>query len=631
MIVFPCPHCQYEIRADANQGGRELRCGRCGRPATVPAPGAATTGGGPRAAGKSTGHDDPPERTEIPPEDTGERTVAAPDLHAQDTLAQAPARTPGGPGSELYDFLAPPQKPDEIGRLGPYRVLRVLGSGGMGVVFLAEDLHLERPVALKAMKPVLAVSEAAKKRFLREAKAMALLKHDHIVTIHHVGEDRGTPYLAMEFLEGELLDDRLKRERKLPVAEVLRIGRETAEGLAAAHARGLIHRDIKPGNIFLEGPRGRVKILDFGLARAAVDDAHITQSGVILGTPAFMAPEQARGEPVDARCDLFSLGCVLYRMCTGAAPFNASDAISTLVAVTVDEPRPPGQLAAVPPELSEFIMRLLAKKREDRPASAAGVAETLGRMEAAVTARPAVWNVFRRWRRQRPAPAPSPSTEIVPTEKPAARTKAERPTGSWRWWKVVAVAAVVWVGIVITHMSRQPGPNRGTNPRQSAPSVRKEKRGAQSPPGTKVIPGDRTWDIEKDQLSGGDLQWSPALVGGGKLTPINGAQAAVVPARSWFFGRATTFNNISPALLRSLKYSKDPIDPGHLKPGSLLAVRTAEGHYAKLKVARYFPMHDFDFPGARDVLSPEWIAKARQLPSAEQYHLEVEWVLYRTP
>ena len=185
--------------------------------------------------------------------------------HAHETL---PAPDPAGECTELvYDFLAPPREPGELGRLGPYQVRKVLGAGGMGVVFLGHDPLLERPVALKAMLPMLAVSPSAKQRFLREARAAAAIKHDHIVTIYQVGEDRGVPFLAMEFLEGESLDDRLKRESRLPVKELLRIGREAAEGLSAAHERGLIHRDIKPGNIWLEGERGRVKILDFGLAR----------------------------------------------------------------------------------------------------------------------------------------------------------------------------------------------------------------------------------------------------------------------------------------------------------------------------------------------------------------------------
>ena len=196
---------------------------------------------------------------------------------------------------ELYDFLSPAQEAGELGRLGSYRVLRVLCHGGMGVVYQAEDIHLKRTVAIKAMLPRLATSETARKRFVREAQATAAIKHDHIVTIHQVGEDRGIPFLAMEFLEGMSLDDYLKKGRPPTLGQILRVGREVALGLAAAHERGLIHRDIKPANIWLEAPRGRAKILDFGLARSVGSDANLTQSGVIVGTPAYMAPEQAKG------------------------------------------------------------------------------------------------------------------------------------------------------------------------------------------------------------------------------------------------------------------------------------------------------------------------------------------------
>jgi hypothetical protein len=177
-------------------------------------------------------------------------------------LAAAPAAETGldvgvtppaqEPAAEAYSFLGPRQGPDELGRLGPYRVLQVLGAGGMGVVFLAEDPQLQRRVALKAMKPALAADPSASERFLREARALAAVKHDHVVTIYRVGEEGGVPFLAMELLEGETLEARLKREGRLPLSEVLRIGREMAAGLAAAHERGLIHRDVKPGNVWLE-------------------------------------------------------------------------------------------------------------------------------------------------------------------------------------------------------------------------------------------------------------------------------------------------------------------------------------------------------------------------------------------
>jgi formylglycine-generating enzyme required for sulfatase activity len=290
------------------------------------------------------------------------------------------------PSTDLSDertrVLAPPERPDEIGRLGPYRILAVLAQGGMGVVFRGHDPALDRPVALKTMLPAMAAVPNARERFLREARAAAALKHPHVVTIFQVGEDRGVPFLAVEFLEGESLDARIRREGRLPLAEVLRIGRETALGLAAAHARGLVHRDVKPANLWLEGPTGQVKVLDFGLARALADQAHLTQSGLVVGTPAYMAPEQAEGKPVDPRCDLFSLGCVLYQMCTGTLPFPGETTIAVLRALALHEPPPLGALRPdAPRELSALVARLLAKKPEDRPASAQEVAQTLHALE----------------------------------------------------------------------------------------------------------------------------------------------------------------------------------------------------------------------------------------------------------
>jgi non-specific serine/threonine protein kinase len=282
----------------------------------------------------------------------------------------------------LRACLAPPQSPGEIGRLGEYRVLKVLGAGGMGVVFQAEDPKLHRHVAIKTMLPSAAVSATARQRFLREAQAVAAIEHDHIVPIFQVGEDRGVPFIAMPFLKGEPLDARLKRDKTLPVAEILRIGRQTAKGLQAAHAAGVVHRDIKPANIWLEREGGRVKILDFGLARAAADNTQLTQQGTFVGTPAYMAPEQASGKAVDGRCDLFSLGCVLYHLSTGRPPFMGCDPLSTLVSVTVDEPESPISVKPeLPPELSDLVMRLLAKRPEDRLPSAEAVEEALERIE----------------------------------------------------------------------------------------------------------------------------------------------------------------------------------------------------------------------------------------------------------
>jgi serine/threonine protein kinase len=262
--------------------------------------------------------------------------------------------------------------------------MKVLGTGGMGVVFQAEDPHLKRLIALKVMKPVLAASAEARQRFMREGRLMAAIKHDHIVTIYQVGQERDMPFMAMEFLEGEALDARLKREEKeeagplLPIPEVLRIGREIADALSAAHERGLIHRDIKPANIWLEGKRSRVKILDFGLARTLGEDDRLTQFGAVLGTPAYMSPEQANGEAIDHRCDLFSLGCVLYQLSTGRMPFQGANNLAVLAALAQHTPRPVREFSpSVPPAMAELIMRLLAKDRETRPESAQAVIQAM--------------------------------------------------------------------------------------------------------------------------------------------------------------------------------------------------------------------------------------------------------------
>jgi predicted Ser/Thr protein kinase len=319
---------------------------------------------------------------------------------ASETVLHPDAAAAAAAVRELCDFLAPSQAEGELGRLGSYRVLRVLGAGGMGVVFLAEDPQLERRVALKAMRPALISSDSAKKRFFREAKTTASIKHDHIITIYQVGEDRGAPFLAMEFLEGESLEERLQRSKKLPLDDVLRMGREIAEGLAEAHKHGLIHRDIKPANIWLEGRRSRVKVLDFGLARATGDETHLTQPGTILGTPAYMAPEQARGEEVDARGDLFSLGCVLYRMATGELPFTGNNLMSLIRALEMHHPTPPAQRHPdVPPSLSGLIMKLLAKDRNERPSSAEEVVAALESFEKDGTRPPAVQPVGKARRR----------------------------------------------------------------------------------------------------------------------------------------------------------------------------------------------------------------------------------------
>jgi WD40 repeat protein/serine/threonine protein kinase len=275
------------------------------------------------------------------------------------------------------DFLAPPKKEGQLGCLGPYEVHEVLGQGGMGVVLKAFDEKLRRVVAIKVMAPQLAASATARLRFTREAQAAAAVRDEHVINIHAVDEANGLPYLVMEYISGISLQERLDRQGPLELKEILRIGLQIAGGLAAAHAQGLIHRDIKPANILLENGVERVKLTDFGLARAA-DDASLTQSGVVAGTPQYMAPEQARGEAVDPRADLFSLGSVLYAVCTGRAPFRASGALAVLKRVCEDTPRP---IREINPEMPDWLVaivaQLQAKDPADRFASAAEVSDLL--------------------------------------------------------------------------------------------------------------------------------------------------------------------------------------------------------------------------------------------------------------
>lgn len=300
---------------------------------------------------------------------------------AQSTPLPLETRPPVPPPAE-YDFLASPLEDGELGRLGGYRVLSVLGSGGMGIVFEAEDPRLKRRVALKTLRPALAASDTYHRLFLREARIVASLEHEHVVVIHQVGEDRGIPFLAMPLLKGENLEDRLRRAGALPTDEVLRIGREIAEGLAAAHEAGLIHRDVKPSNVWLEGNKGHVRVLDFGLARKVTGASSLLGPGGVAGTPGYMAPEQIDGAESDARSDLFALGCVLYRAATGQAAFSGASVAALLLAVTTTQPPPPRDLnLALPPALSALIQRLLTKQAAGRPATAREVIAALEAIE----------------------------------------------------------------------------------------------------------------------------------------------------------------------------------------------------------------------------------------------------------
>ena len=275
------------------------------------------------------------------------------------------------------DFLSPPSHPELLGRLGRYEIEGVIGQGGMGIVLKAHDSELNRPVAVKALAKHLSHSGAARKRFARESRAAAAVVHEHVVAIHNVEADGDTPFLVMQFVAGESLQSRVDHDGPLDTIEILRIGIQAAAGLAAAHEQGVIHRDVKPANILLENSVERALITDFGLART-VDDASLTQTGVIAGTPHYMSPEQANGQPTDHRTDLFSLGAVLYFMATGHPPFRAERAMGVLNRICHDRQKPLWQVANhIPDELSVLVDRLLEKQPAKRFVSADSLRQKL--------------------------------------------------------------------------------------------------------------------------------------------------------------------------------------------------------------------------------------------------------------
>src|SRR5262249_48807622 len=269
------------------------------------------------------------------------------------------------------DFLQPSTKPGSLGRLGHYEVMEAVGKGGMGIVLRAFDEKLHRVVAIKVLAPELAGHPPARRRFGREARATAAVTHDNVIAIHAVEAEGPIPYLIMQFIEGCTLQQKLERTGPLPIKETLRLGIQIADGLAAAHRQGLVHRDIKPANILLENSIERVKITDFGLARAVQND-NLTHSGFLAGTPAYMSPEQANGERVDHRSDLFSLGSLLYALCTGHAPFRASTAPAVLKRVCDETPRP---IREINPDVPEWLVAVVAKLQAKGPGQRFATAE----------------------------------------------------------------------------------------------------------------------------------------------------------------------------------------------------------------------------------------------------------------
>ncbi|MGH7557497.1 MAG: protein kinase domain-containing protein [Gemmatimonadota bacterium] len=289
------------------------------------------------------------------------------------------------PSPALSTDLAVPSEDLPVGQeIGHYRILGRIGAGGMGTVYRARDTRLGREVALKFLPAHLSASLDAGERLLVEAKAAAALDHGNVCTVHEIGQtDDGRPFIAMALYEGETLKDRL-RQGPLPPEEAVGIAIQIARGLAAAHARGIVHRDVKPGNVMLTAD-GAVKLLDFGLAKVA--DATLTRPGATLGTVAYMSPEQARGDPLDGRSDLWSLGVVLYEMLAGVRPFRGGNDRALIQAILHEEPEPLRKHAPDPPEsVQRIVDSLLGKKPETRYGSAG---ELLANLEQARSGSPA--------------------------------------------------------------------------------------------------------------------------------------------------------------------------------------------------------------------------------------------------
>jgi serine/threonine protein kinase len=334
----------------------------------------------------------------------------------------------------------------------------------MGFVFRAEDDGLQRPVALKVMRPEVAAEPTAKERFLREGRAAAAIKSDHVITIYQVGEANGVPFLAMEYLDGLNLDEWLKtwqKSKNRPVAAtaVVRVAKDLLKGLAAAHEKGLIHRDIKPANLWVEAKTSRIKLLDFGLAKPLVGAVELTARGAAPGTPSYMAPEQARELPLDARADLFSVGVVLYRMIAGNSPFQRESLYATLAALVEHDPPPSASFRVVPDDLAGLIDRLLAKSPDGRPASA----------KAALAV---VLEVEQQLRPVRPASSGVVPVPVPPIRSPEVRPEpiAERDVVEVEW--VEPPSEITTRPITIPLAPRIPSPPPSPEPVRPSPTPR---------------------------------------------------------------------------------------------------------------------------------------------------------------
>jgi serine/threonine protein kinase len=365
--------------------------------------------------------------------------------------------------------LSPSDDPSSLGRIGLFEAKAILGRGGMGTVYKALDPTLGRTVAIKILRPDLASIGTARHRFRLEAKAMASIAHPHVVPIYAVDDHRGLPYMAMEYVAGGTLDSLLRVQGPFEVLSVIRIAQQIASALHAAHECGLVHRDIKPANILLDRGVDRVRVTDFGLVRVS-DDASMTRSGLIAGTPQYMAPEQIRGENCDKRSDLFSLGCVLYALLVGHPPFRAKSPYAAMQRIVHDTPRPISTFRSdVPTWLIALIDRLIAKLPEQRFESAGMLADIL-ESELVAIQNPQQQNAPKRpWLVNQPKPG-SDSATMPPSVQPI-QNRVPSWISAWQTWVIAYCLTALAIGLVAWYKGSSWGRWYSPLTNDSAPSI----------------------------------------------------------------------------------------------------------------------------------------------------------------
>jgi serine/threonine-protein kinase len=446
--------------------------------------------------------------------------------------------------------------------LGRFQIVRQLGAGAMGEVYLAHDPRIERRVAIKTVRLEGrddADAAGLHSRLHREARAAGRLVHPHVVTLFEAGEDGGVFFLAFEYVEGSDLAARMRRPPPPTAAEVVRIAREAASALAAAHRVGIVHRDIKPSNLLLAAD-GSLKIADFGIAQLTGQGTHLTQTGSVIGTPQYLSPEQVRGEPLDGRSDLFSLGALLYELLAGRLPFEAEGLAALVYQVLYSDPVPLGSVRPdLPPRLAGVIMRLLAKPREERFPSAAALGEELASLERDLFQGERSTAAFP-WSATVPIPSAAPH-DGVPHASAAAppEVRAEsllmatpRPRRA-RWIAVLALPvllAAAGLGIAVLRWSREPAPEPAAGAADEVRDAPRALSGAappdivaradraeagegvpeEGPPGTAAASGGRV-AVEPPPPAEPDAEPQAALVAGAimfEIAPPDAANRAVV-------------------------------------------------------------------------------------------------------